>query len=82
MIGWLDLAGAAVYTSLSVRTLRRHLGDARHPLPAVQVGGKWLIRPQDLDRWVVGFREGHEHIDKMVDEVLKDVKVRRHNSQR
>jgi len=52
MNGWLDLKHAAEYTSLSVRTLRRYIGDAHHPLPVRIVGGKWLTHPSDLDQWI------------------------------
>jgi hypothetical protein len=40
MHGWLDLKHAAEYCCLSIRTLRKYIGDARHPLPVRSVGGK------------------------------------------
>ena len=73
MNGWLDLKRAADYTSLSVRTLRRYIGDPHHPLPVRIVGGKWLTHPVDLDEWIKSFPAGREDIDRLVDEVIRDV---------
>lgn len=78
MNGWLDLRRAAEYCSLSVRTLRRYIGDPHHPLPVRIVGGKWLTHPADLDKWVQGFPAGREDIDRMVEEVLQDMKGANH----
>jgi len=73
MNGWLDLRRAADYCSLSVRTLRRYIGDAQHPLPVRIVGGKWLTHPTDLDKWIKSFPAGRDDIDRMVAEVLSDI---------
>ena len=73
MSGWLDLKRAAEYCSLSVRTLRRYIGDPHHPLPVRIVGGKWLTHPADLDTWIKSFPAGREDIDRLVDEVLSEV---------
>jgi hypothetical protein len=59
--GWLDLQGAAAYTSLSVRTLRRALSDLVYPMPANLVHGKWLMRPEDLDLWIQSFKKWTGH---------------------
>jgi Helix-turn-helix domain len=74
MNGWLDLKRAAEYCSLSVRTLRRYIGDAHHPLPVRIVGGKWLTHPTDLDQWIKNFPAGREDIDRLVDEVMEEMK--------
>ena len=73
MSGWLDLRRAAEYCSLSVRTLRRYIGDEHHPLPVRIVGGKWLTNPVLLDEWVKSFPAEREDIDRLVDEVLIDL---------
>jgi hypothetical protein len=73
MSGWLDLKRAAEYCSLSVRTLRRYIGDTHHPLPVRIVGGKWLTHPSDLDQWIKSFPRGREDIDRLVDEMISDV---------
>jgi Helix-turn-helix domain len=82
MSGWLDLRRAAEYTSLSVRTLRRYIGDAHHPLPVRIVGGKWLTNASLLDRWIQGFPAGKEDIDRFVDEVIHDVMKGTHHGQK
>ncbi len=74
MSSWLDLKGAAEYCALSVRTLRRYLGDPHHPLPVRLVGGKWLSHPGDLDRWIQSFPAGREEIDQLVEELMSEVK--------
>jgi len=74
VIGWLGLKEAATYASLSVSTLRRFLAHPEHPLPARMVGKKLLIRPSDIDRWILEFPAARDDIDRMVDEVLHDVK--------
>jgi Helix-turn-helix domain len=74
MSGWLDLKRSAEYTSLSVRTLRRYIGDPHHPLPVRIVGGKWLAHPADLDTWIKSFPAGKEDIDHMVNELIAEVK--------
>jgi len=73
MPGWLDLAHAAEYSCLSVRTLRRYLGHSAHPLPARLVGGKWLLAQHDLDRWLQGFPRNGEAVDQVVTAILKDL---------
>jgi predicted DNA-binding transcriptional regulator AlpA len=74
MNGWLDLKRAAEYCSLSIRTLWRYIGDPHHPLPVRIVGGKWLTHPTDLDQWIKSFPRGREDIDRLVEEVISDVR--------
>ena len=73
MRNWLDLKHAAEYCCLSVRTLRTYIGHHRYPLPVRRVGGKWLISCEELDRWVQQFPKAGEHIDRVVEEVLKEM---------
>jgi helix-turn-helix protein len=73
MRGWFDLKDAADHCSLSVRTLRRYIGDAQHPLPVRMVGGKCLVSQDELDAWVSGFPRAGEDVDTMVNEVLRDL---------
>ena len=73
MNGWLDLKKAAEYCALSIRTLRRYIGDPHHPLPVRIVGGKWLTHPGDLDQWIKSFPRAREDLDRLVDEVISDV---------
>ena len=76
--GWLDLKHAAEYCCLSIRTLRAFLGHPTHPLPARLVGlgqkhGKWLVRTEDLDRWLASFPKAGEDTDRLVNELLREV---------
>ena len=73
MSGWLDLRHAAEYCSLSVRTLRRYIGDPVRPLPVRLVGGKWLLAQADLDTWLRSFPRAGEDVDRLVDEVLEEL---------
>lgn len=67
---WLDLARTANYTSLSVRTLRRYLSDAAHPLPHCLVGGKVLCEQREIDEWVRSFAGTTAALDTLVAELL------------
>lgn len=53
---WLDVKAVTLYASVSDRTVRTWIHAVVNPLPAVQVGGKVLIRRVDLDRWLEGHR--------------------------
>lgn len=56
MSGYLSLKDLAVYSGLSVRTLRGYLADRVRPLPHFRVGGKILIDRAEFDDWVRQFR--------------------------
>ncbi len=49
---WMDLKGLTGYAAVSERTLREWIHRAVKPLPAVQVGGKILIKRAAFDRWL------------------------------
>ena len=49
---WLGLRDLTAYASVSERTLRSWLHRAVNPLPAVQVGGKILVRRALFDAWL------------------------------
>jgi excisionase family DNA binding protein len=69
---WLDLNGAANHCALSVRTLRRYLGDPAHPLPAYIVGGKVLIDRDEVDEWIRGFPR-HGQASVIIEEMLRGI---------
>ncbi|MCZ6873258.1 MAG: helix-turn-helix domain-containing protein [bacterium] len=71
--GWLDLQGAASYLSLSVRNLRSYLGHDQHPLPMHRIGGKWIGRVMDFDRWAESFPKAAADIDQIVDEIMSGI---------
>ncbi len=54
--GYLSLVDLAKYSAMSTRTLRRHLEDTTHPLPAYRIGGKVLIKRSEYDEWAAEFR--------------------------
>ncbi len=54
---WLDLKGAAGYTSLSPRTLRHYVDlPPDQALPCVRLAGKLLLRRSEIDAWLERFR--------------------------
>ena len=59
---YLPLKALALYSGLSVRTLRAHLADAVRPLPHFRVGGKILVRRSEFDEWVVQFETRCRHL--------------------
>lgn len=69
---YLPLTALAVYSGLSVRTLRNCLTDRSHPLACYRVGGKILVRRSDFDRWVAPFRVSPAavSVDALVDDVV------------
>jgi hypothetical protein len=67
----LDLRALTYYSTLSLRTLTRHLRDIEHPLPHYKVRGKILVRRSEFDRWLEGFRRhAQQDVPGLVDEVL------------
>ena len=53
---WLDLKALQRYACVSERTLRDWIHRPANALPAVQVGGKILVRRTEFDRWLEGHR--------------------------
>ena len=67
----LDLRALTRYSTLSPRTLARHLRDLERPLPHYKVRGKILVRRSEFDRWMEGFRRRPpQDVPRVVDEVL------------
>lgn len=58
---YLRLSDLAAYSTLSIRTIRRYLAHATHPLPVHRIGGRVLVRKSEFDRWLC------EHDDQAVD---------------
>jgi hypothetical protein len=60
--GYLDLEQLARYSSLSVRTLQRHLKDPVHPLPHREVRntgkgrGRVVVRKDEFHAWMDRFK--------------------------
>ena len=76
---WLSLQTITKeYADLSERKLRAFLSHPTHPLPARLVGGKWLVCREDLDQWLRSFPRAGEDIDRLVEEVMREMKGKRH----
>jgi excisionase family DNA binding protein len=73
---YLSLKAMAMYSGLSVRTLRTHLHRPSAPLPSFRIGGKVLVRRSDFDRWAEQFRVDHQEatVAAMIEEVIAAVR--------
>ncbi len=74
--GYLPLKALAVYSGLSVRTLRDCLTHSMRPLPHFRVGGKILVRRSDFDTWVTQFRVSVKPmgVEAIVDDVVSGLR--------
>ena len=55
--GYFDLRTLAGYSCCSVRWLRDRLVDRNHPLPHHRIEGKLLVKKEDFDQWIAGYRQ-------------------------
>jgi len=70
--GYLPVKDLAVYSGLSVRTLRTYISHPSHPLPCYRIGGKVLVRRSEFDQWAQQFRaEPSSVVDSLVTETLR-----------
>lgn len=73
---FLSLKALAVYSGLSVRTLREYLTDPENPLPCYRVGGKILVRRSEFDAWMIRYRQvGRIDVNRVVSDVLRDIQA-------
>ena len=68
---YFDLRGLAGYSSLSVKTLRKHLNNG---LAYYKVNGKILVSKGDFDRYIKQFRVVG-NLDDIVDKTIKELKI-------
>lgn len=71
---WLDLQALTKYAALSINTIREWIHNDVDPLPAVQVGGKLLIRKSEFDTYLDRHRVkplGSIDMDAVVKRVLE-----------
>jgi hypothetical protein len=54
---YLPVKPLAIYSGLSVRTLRSYFNHPTRPLPFYRVGGKILVRRSEFNAWVQQFRK-------------------------
>ena len=72
MDGYLPLKPLALYSGLSVRTLRTYLTRPSHPLPHFRIGGKILVKRSEYDLWAGRFRStATDCVDALVAETLR-----------
>ena len=73
MQGWAKIKQAAKYADISERTLRDWLkqGLKHSRLPT----GTILIRYSDIDDWLESFAVNDDQVDRIVDEVCKDLSL-------
>lgn len=70
---WLDLKALTQYACVSERTLREWVHREADALPAVQVGGKILVRRAEFDRWLEDHRVKHVDVNSIVDKLVTEV---------
>ena len=69
---WLGLRDLTYYANVSERTIRSWIRSPVHPLPAVKVSGKVLVRKSDFDAFLQRHRvRPLEEID--IDAIVQDV---------
>lgn len=68
---YMSLASAAEYSGLSRRVLHRHIHNSIKPLPAFKIGGKWVIKRSEYDRWAEQYRHKQPQID--LDGIIRSV---------
>ena len=69
---YLDLKQLSKYSCLSVRTLRNYLGK----IPCFRVGGKFLFRRSEFDRFIEQYRI-ENNIDEVVDQIMDEMSSRK-----
>jgi hypothetical protein len=69
---YMPLKALAVYSGLSVRTLRSYLTHPLHPLSCYRIGGKVLVRRSDFDGWASRLRvvRSTVRLDELVNNVV------------
>jgi Helix-turn-helix domain len=67
---YLDLHQLALYSSLSVRTLRDYLSAPHDPIPSYCVRRKILVRRSEFDRWLEKYRVDATRVSRLVDDIL------------
>jgi len=77
---WYDLQALQMYAAVSERTLREWIHRSEHPLPAVQVDKKILVRKVEFDRWLEAHKiessalDINSVVDELVDELFAEKK--------
>lgn len=77
---YLSLKAVALYTSHSLKSVRRWLVDPRDPLPHYRTTQKLLVRRSAVDAWLERRRAGDEgragaDLGALVDDVMAGLRV-------
>lgn len=72
-IGYLSIEGAAGYASVSTKTVRRWI-QAGLPVYQGTTRGKVLIRPRDIDSYLMRRQTPHVDLDALVEDVLSSLR--------
>jgi hypothetical protein len=65
---YFDLKQLSKYSCLSVRTLRNYLGQ----IPCFKVGGKFLFKRSEFDKFIEQYRV-ENNIDEVVDDIMSEL---------
>jgi hypothetical protein len=69
---YFDLKDLSEYSSLSVKTLRKHLLEIDH----YRVGGKIIVRKGDFDNWMLQFKvPNSENIRQLTNEIIEKIEL-------
>ena len=71
---WLDLKAMRLYACVSERTLRTWIHRAANPLPATQVGNKFLVRKSAFDGWLEGHKVQAVDIEGIVEDLIGELR--------
>lgn len=67
---YLSIKELALYSSLSVRTLR----DLMHEIPHYRINRKILVRRREFDTWLANYKEPvHDGVKPVVRELLAEL---------
>jgi excisionase family DNA binding protein len=67
----------AEYAGISVRKLRDLLGTSPNPIPAYRFGGSIKVKRSEFDDWAKSCRIDNDRIDRLVNEAMRDLEVRK-----
>jgi excisionase family DNA binding protein len=70
---WMDLKSLQRHADVCERTLREWIHRPENPLPASQVGGKFLVRRTVFDRWLEAQQIRPLDIGCMVDDIVSSL---------
>lgn len=67
----------ADYSGVCERSLRDLISTSINPIPARRFGGAIKVKRSDFDEWADSCRIDNDRIDRLVNEVMSDLEVRK-----